>query len=185
MPNDAWTESWEAVPHAFAIRVASAGRMLPGADQRLADLTEGTPPPATSPPEYVIFGALHLMNPDASLWGAFAIAVQAGITLAVLYILPRSLWLAIGTHLAWNFWQIFLGLTRLRHPGNDGYWTAKLTGDTWLTGGTFGYEGSVVTTLIWLAVAAVLLPVAIRRGRIRPLRPPEHAQEGQEPQHGH
>jgi membrane protease YdiL (CAAX protease family) len=50
------------------------------------------------------------MNPDASLWGAFAIAVQAGITLAVLYILTRSLWLAIGTHLAWNFWQIFLGL---------------------------------------------------------------------------
>jgi hypothetical protein len=43
----------------------------------------------------------------------------------------------------------------------------------------------VVTTLRWLAVAAVLLPVAIGRGQIRPLRPPEHAHEGQEPQHGH
>jgi hypothetical protein len=52
--------------------------MLPGADQRLADLTEGTPPPATSPPEYVIFGALHLMNPDASLWGVLRGPVLSG-----------------------------------------------------------------------------------------------------------
>jgi membrane protease YdiL (CAAX protease family) len=119
----------------------------------------------------------------------------------VLYILTRSLWLAIGTHLAWNVWQIFLGLPVSGTPGNDGYWTARITGGTWLTGGTFGYqdagqcsvlqvggerqEGSVVTTLLWLTVAAVLLHVAIRRGRIRPLRPPEHALEGQEPQHRH
>ncbi|WP_326687419.1 MULTISPECIES: hypothetical protein [unclassified Streptomyces] len=27
----------------------------------------------------LVFGVLHLVNPDATVWGAFAIAVEAGL----------------------------------------------------------------------------------------------------------
>jgi uncharacterized protein len=49
------------------------------------------------------FGGAHLLNPNATLWSALAIAIEAGILLALVYNLTRSLWAIIGLHAAWNF----------------------------------------------------------------------------------
>lgn len=53
----------------------------------------------------LLFGGLHLTNPDATLWGAVAIALDAGTLLTACYVLIRRLWLAIGLHFGWNFLQ--------------------------------------------------------------------------------
>jgi uncharacterized protein len=58
----------------------------------------------------LIFGALHLTNPNATLWAGLAIAVEAGILLAAAYVYSRRLWLPIGIHFAWNFVCLFLEL---------------------------------------------------------------------------
>src|SRR5690606_19283436 len=51
----------------------------------------------------VVFGLSHLFNENATLWGALAIAIEAGFMLAAVYAATRSLWLAIGVHFGWNF----------------------------------------------------------------------------------
>ncbi len=51
----------------------------------------------------VLFGLMHLLNPDASLWGATAIAIEAGFMLAACYAATRNLWVPIGLHFGWNF----------------------------------------------------------------------------------
>ncbi|WP_431039410.1 CPBP family intramembrane glutamic endopeptidase [Streptomyces sp. P6-2-1] len=51
----------------------------------------------------VVFAAAHLLNENATLLGACAIAVEAGGMLAAAYAATRSLWLPIGVHFGWNF----------------------------------------------------------------------------------
>ncbi|WP_030559105.1 CPBP family intramembrane glutamic endopeptidase, partial [Streptomyces exfoliatus] len=51
----------------------------------------------------LVFGLVHLLNPHADLWGAVAIAIEAGGMLGAAYIATRSLWLPIGLHFGWNF----------------------------------------------------------------------------------
>ncbi len=50
-----------------------------------------------------VFGAVHLLNQDATLVGGVAIAIEAGGMLAAAYAATRSLWLPIGLHFGWNF----------------------------------------------------------------------------------
>ena len=44
----------------------------------------------------LVFGLIHLINPDATLAGAVYIAIEAGLLLAALYLVTRRLWMAIG-----------------------------------------------------------------------------------------
>src|SRR4051794_1032665 len=49
----------------------------------------------------VLFGGLHLVNPDASVVGALAIAIEGGVLIGAGYVATRSLWFPIGLHLGW------------------------------------------------------------------------------------
>lgn len=119
----------------------------------------------------VLFGAFHLANPHASLWGAIAIAIEAGGMLTAAYVATRRLWLPIGLHLGWNVAGSALFSTEV--SGNDtsqGLLDASTSGNVLVTGGAFGPEGSVFSVLLCAATAVVLLVVAHRRGEIVPLR---------------
>lgn len=120
----------------------------------------------------VIFGALHLVNSNATLWGAISIAVEAGILLAAAYALSRSLWLPIGLHFAWNLTQAGLfGTTASGAPDEvSGLLRTTLSGPTVLTGGTFGPEASLAALLVCIVPAAIMLRRASRQGKI--VRPP-------------
>ncbi|MEV7972942.1 type II CAAX endopeptidase family protein [Cellulomonas sp. NPDC089187] len=122
----------------------------------------------------VLFGAVHLANPDASLWGAVAIACEAGVMLGAAYLVTRSLWLPIGVHIAWNFAQGTLFGASVSGSGIDTgtVLTSTMEGPQWLTGGSFGPEASVVAVVLGAAMAAVMIVLARRRGnwRTRPRR---------------
>lgn len=49
------------------------------------------------------FGAMHAFNPGATLVSSVAIALEAGVLLAAVFMYTRRLWMAIGLHAAWNF----------------------------------------------------------------------------------
>ncbi|VAW07871.1 hypothetical protein MNBD_ALPHA05-2012, partial [hydrothermal vent metagenome] len=49
-----------------------------------------------------LFGALHLGNDNATLIAALAIALEAGVLLAAVYMVTRRLWVVIGLHAGWN-----------------------------------------------------------------------------------
>jgi uncharacterized protein len=113
----------------------------------------------------LIFGLAHLGNPDATLWGAVAIALEAGLLFAALYAVTRSLWWTMGLHFAWNMVQGPLYGSVVSGSGRASGWLrAQFTGPTWLTGGSFGIEASVLTVALLTAVGVWLLVVIQRRG---------------------
>jgi membrane protease YdiL (CAAX protease family) len=116
----------------------------------------------------LLFGALHLVNPGATLWGALAIAIEAGLMLGAAYAATRSLWWVIGIHLGWNFAEAGLFGTVVSGAGHGpaGLLTATLAGPAWLTGGAFGPEASVVAIVVCAVPAALFLWAARERGRL-------------------
>jgi uncharacterized protein len=122
----------------------------------------------------VLFGAVHLANPGASLWGAVAIAIEGGLLLGAAYQLTRTLWLPIGLHLAWNVVQggVFGSTVSGADGLPSGLLEAELSGPTWLSGGALGAEGSVVTVVVCAVAAVVLLRRRARQssGETSPLR---------------
>ncbi|MFJ8581731.1 lysostaphin resistance A-like protein [Micromonospora sp. NPDC093277] len=119
----------------------------------------------------VLFGASHLINPHASLWGALAIAVEGGGMLAAAYAATRTLWLPIGLHFAWNFAEGGLfgtGVSGTNQP--QGLLHGVMSGSTWITGGDFGPEGSLYSVLAGIIATTVFLIIARRRGNLVPSR---------------
>ena len=51
------------------------------------------------------FGLVHLLNPGATLGGAIYICIEAGLLLSAAYLVTRRLWICMGFHMAWNYFQ--------------------------------------------------------------------------------
>ncbi|MBB4612477.1 CPBP family intramembrane glutamic endopeptidase [Novosphingobium taihuense] len=116
-----------------------------------------------------LFGLAHLANPGASLFAAFAIAMEAGILLSAAYLWKRRLWIPIGIHAAWNFtqgWIFSVPVSGSKAP--EGLLVTTRNGPDWLTGGAFGLEASVIAMLVATAAGLVLLVRVVRQGGIRP-----------------
>jgi len=116
----------------------------------------------------VIFGALHLLNPGATLLNAAAISIEAGILLAAAFMLTRRLWLCIGIHVAWNFTQGGVFSVAVSGGQSKGLLQSKMIGPDWLTGGAFGAEASVVALGVCFAAGIVLIVLAINKGNVVP-----------------
>lgn len=114
-----------------------------------------------------LFGLAHIANPNASLFAAFAIAMEAGILLGAAYLLTRRLWLAVGIHAAWNFTQGWVFSVPV--SGGDaplGLLITSRTGPDWLTGGDFGLEASVIAMGIATLAGVLMLRRAVSSGRL-------------------
>ncbi|MEW2296466.1 CPBP family intramembrane glutamic endopeptidase [Streptomyces sp. NPDC006743] len=119
----------------------------------------------------VVFGASHLLNKDATVLGAVAIAIEAGGTLAAAYIATRSLWLPIGLHFGWNFAESGIFGTEVSGNGDvHGLLDASTSGSKLITGGEFGPEASVYSVVFGALLTLVFLWLAHRRGTIVPRR---------------
>ncbi|MGW0547926.1 CPBP family intramembrane glutamic endopeptidase [Streptomyces altiplanensis] len=117
----------------------------------------------------IVFGLSHLLNENASLWGAVAIAIEAGFMLAAAYAATRSLWVPIGLHFGWNFAAAGIFSTEVSGNGtNQGLLDAVTSGPKLLTGGEFGPEGSVYAVGFGALLTIVFLWLAHRRGNIVP-----------------
>lgn len=105
----------------------------------------------------LLFGAAHLGNPGASLWGAAAVALEAGVLLGACFLLTRRLWLPIGVHLGWNF--ALSGVFGLQTSGArfDAVLSAQVQGPAWWTGGDFGPEASVPAVALCLGCSVWML----------------------------
>jgi membrane protease YdiL (CAAX protease family) len=114
----------------------------------------------------LIFGLAHIANPDGTLWGGLAIAIQS-LVFAGIYLLTRSLWWCIGLHFAWNITQgAVFGSIVSGSGARDSWFQASWSGSDLLTGGSFGLEGSLVTILVIGAFGALLLVLAARQAAL-------------------
>ena len=105
----------------------------------------------------LIFGFVHITNDNATVWSSLAIAVEAGLLLGAAYKWSGTLWVPIGIHWAWNYFQgpVF----GFSVSGNDTRSLIKpvIEGSEWLTGGSFGAEASIPAFVLGLAMAIVFL----------------------------
>jgi len=111
----------------------------------------------------LIFGILHLTDPNATLWNAIAVAITAGFTLAATFVFSRRLWIPIGTHFAWNFTQRFFGLA-VSGNNSHGLLVARLSGPILLSGGVFGVEDSILIVIMSLGITVFFLRRASEKG---------------------
>jgi membrane protease YdiL (CAAX protease family) len=108
-----------------------------------------------------VFGMLHLANPHATLLSAAGIFL-AGLFLGYAYIRTRQLWLSIGLHIGWNFFEgVVFGFPV---SGLDVYRLVRtrIAGPTLWTGGAFGPEAGLILVPALLA-GAVLIRLYGRR----------------------
>jgi uncharacterized protein len=112
-----------------------------------------------------LFGALHLGNDNASPLAAFAIAIEAGVMLAAIYMITRRLWAAVGLHFAWNFVQGGIYDIAVSGLDTDAVLEAKMSGSELITGGAFGAEASLPAMVLATAAGVAMLVVAHRNGQ--------------------
>ncbi len=113
-----------------------------------------------------LFGLAHILNPNATWFSSFAIAVEAGVLLGGAYMLTRSLWMPIGLHAAWNLTQGFIFDIPVSGIGEHGLVEAKLSGPAVLSGGGFGLEASLFALVIATAAGVWFVVLAVRRGNL-------------------
>lgn len=119
----------------------------------------------------LLFGLSHLFNEHANLWGAIAIAIEAGGMLAAAYAATRTLWLPIGLHFGWNFAAAGIFGTEVSGNGAvQGLLHGVTSGPALLTGGEFGPEASPYAVVFGALLTIVFMVVARRRGTLVPRR---------------
>lgn len=115
----------------------------------------------------VVFGVIHLGNPDSSLIAAAGISI-GGLLFAVAYLVTRALWYPIGLHFAWNFAEGPIFGFPVSGLASGGLIIHRVTGPEPITGGAFGPEAGLIV------VAAALLGIGLTLlyGRWRAARYP-------------
>lgn len=116
----------------------------------------------------VVFSLFHRANPNFTLIGSINVGL-AGLLLGVGYLQTRALWLPIGIHLSWNFFQVLFSFPVSGLQFASGPISAEVEGPELLTGGPFGPEGSVIATIVFSMATAFL----VLSGWIRPSGPME------------
>lgn len=115
----------------------------------------------------IIFGLLHMANPNSSFIAGIGLAIQAGLLLAVAYIYSRNLWFPIAIHFAWNFTQsAIFGANVSGNTISKTLIESKISGAEWFTGGQFGPEGSIQATIFCLIATTILLILGHKQGKI-------------------
>ncbi len=102
-----------------------------------------------------VFGLLHLGNPNAT-WISAAGIFFAGVLFAYAYLRTKQLWLPIGLHIGWNFFEgVGFGFPV---SGLDIYALTRIEvhGPVIWTGGAFGPEAGLIV-LPALIVGAILI----------------------------
>ncbi|HEY7092601.1 MAG TPA: type II CAAX endopeptidase family protein [Ktedonobacterales bacterium] len=114
----------------------------------------------------VLFGGVHLGNPGATIGSSIAIALEAGVLLGAIYMATRSLWMVIGVHWAWNYFEGPVFGTQV--SGNDipSLLHSVTNGPVLWTGGAFGPEAGLFAVIAGGIVGATFIWLAIRRGQV-------------------
>jgi len=116
----------------------------------------------------ILFAVYHGFNPNVSWLGLLNI-VLAGLMLGVYYVHRGNLWFPIGLHFTWNLFQGAVLGSSVSGLATPSILTFEPIGNELWTGGNFGFEASLVTTVVTvLATAAIHIKYRCRPGGDRP-----------------
>lgn len=110
-----------------------------------------------------VFGLLHLANPNAT-WVSAAGIFFAGVFLAYGYIRTKQLWLPIGLHIGWNFFEgVGFGFPVSGLADIYKILRIQVHGPEIWTGGAFGPEAGLIVLPALLLGALFIYLYTIRR----------------------
>lgn len=107
-----------------------------------------------------IFGALHLSNPDATWISAVGIFF-AGLFLALGYLCTGQLWLSIGLHIGWNFFEGVVFGFPVSGTASYPLLRIHISGPGLWTGAAFGPEAGLIVLPV-LLIGALLISLYAR-----------------------
>ena len=111
-----------------------------------------------------LFGILHLGNSGVTFTSLLNIVLD-GVLAALLFIYTDSIWLVVAQHGTWNYVQGNLLGFQVSGTGADAsiFSFTMGSGPDWLTGGAFGAEGSIITTLVLLVSLVIVYRLGERK----------------------
>lgn len=112
-----------------------------------------------------LFSAMHLFNPNFALL-PFVNILLAGCLLGASFLYTRNLCFPVVLHWFWNWLQgPVLGYEVSGMDSGETLLTLRLTGSDLLTGGSFGFEGSLLCTVLLVVGTLAIVGYYERRGR--------------------
>ncbi len=136
-----------AITEEFALRGFILERMLQGGVNKFWALFLSA----------TLFSLVHIANPNFDFL-SFINILLAGILLGSSYIYTRNLCFPIALHWFWNWIQgPVLGYEVSGNKFCDGLLTLHLPEANLINGGAFGFEGSILCTVLMVAGTAVIL----------------------------
>lgn len=112
-----------------------------------------------------LFSAMHLFNPNFALL-PFVNILLAGCLLGASFLYTRNLCFPVVLHWFWNWLQgPVLGYEVSGMDSGETLLTLRLTGSDLLTGGNFGFEGSLLCTVLLVVGTLAIVAYYERRGR--------------------
>lgn len=114
----------------------------------------------------VLFSALHMANEGANVM-VFVSATLISVLWCGVYVVARNIWVAGLHHAAWNLAVFSSGIPVsgmidwTKHAPLE----SSYQGPVWLTGGTFGPEGSIITVIVGVISLTLLLHWAWQHDR--------------------
>ena len=114
-----------------------------------------------------LFGILHMGNAGVTFLSVLNIILD-GVLAGLLFIYTDSIWLVVAQHGTWNYVQGNLLGFQVSGTGADAsiFSFTMGSGPDWLTGGTFGAEGSIITTLVLLVSLVIVYRLGERKERV-------------------
>lgn len=114
-----------------------------------------------------LFGILHLGNSGVTFISLLNIVLD-GVLAGLLLIYTDSIWLVVAQHVTWNYVQGNLLGFQVSGTGADAsiFSFTMGSGPDWLTGGEFGAEGSIITTLVLLVSVVIVYRLGERREKV-------------------
>ena len=101
------------------------------------------------------FVFMHAANPGMQVTAIINLFL-GGILLGQCFMVNRNCWMPVAFHFAWNFLQGPVLGYKVSGIGLTSLLEQQLSGNEWVTGGPFGFEGSLVATLILIAAVFIL-----------------------------
>lgn len=97
----------------------------------------------------LIFALMHLGNANVTVL-SFINIFLAGILLGIYYIYRQNLWLPISLHFIWNFMQGPVCGFEVSGVETTGIFVQDIKGSELWTGGAFGFEGSLLASILMI-----------------------------------
>lgn len=146
----AWQEeqpsvvSWQTLQSFFGFMLGAWNEELVNRGYVLQTLASGLNLPLAALITSISFGMGHLANPNSNWLAAVGISFTAIVVLVYGYVRTGQLWLPIGLHIGWNFFQSTIFGFPVSGYDLPGLFHIHVSGPELWTGGPFGPEAGLI-----------------------------------------